>query len=172
MSTADTTTANIEHKSRLEMLHYYKKLPFEIMKLVVIHLDIVYDDFILTHRTPIGHSRGDLIHHWLKHTKYECRVPRPEWDISGTYKHHYYNGVLHSIGGKPAVETEHGVSWYKQGKLHRDNGPAEIDYKGTMTWYKNGKIHREPEPAVVHADGSVEFWIDGKRMYHFVKAVG
>ena len=76
------------------------------------------------------------------------------------------DGQLHSVDGRPAVETADGYrAWYTHGKFDRgDDQPAVIDDDGYRAWYTHGKFHRDGGPAVIWPDGA-EAWYQMGRLH-------
>lgn len=85
-----------------------------------------------------GRTRTDfLIAHFIKRVEEDKTV---KWLLP--------NGMLHSIGDRPAFVRRNEQKWYRMGQLHRDVGPA-VSTKYEKLWYKNGKCHREGAPAYI-----------------------
>ena len=74
-------------------------------------------------------------------------------------------GQLHSVDGRPAVETTDGYrAWYAHGKFHRDGGPAVIWPDGAEAWYQMGRLHRINGPALVAPGGGGLYFLEGKHI--------
>lgn len=61
-------------------------------------------------------------------------------DYNGEFVNIRRNGLLHRIGGGPAVIGDGYSAWFEHGVYHRVDGPARVFKEGYPQWWLHGEL--------------------------------